>query len=143
VNELTVAEAAYLAGLIDGEGTVTLTRLHRGENRRLVLSPSSTERGLLEYAKVALGAGIITSKRTLSPRHTPSFAYRLTNRLALEALRQIEPYWHGYKADRARLALKCYVALTPRNGRYSEAAKLSRQQFEIALLHIRPPNGDR
>jgi hypothetical protein len=30
--------AAYIAGLIDGEGTITLTRLHAGENRRLVVS---------------------------------------------------------------------------------------------------------
>lgn len=30
------AVAGYIAGLIDGEGTITLTRVHRNENRRLV-----------------------------------------------------------------------------------------------------------
>ena len=35
--------AAYIAGLIDGEGTITLTRLHAHENRRLVVSIANTE----------------------------------------------------------------------------------------------------
>lgn len=40
--------AAYIAGLIDGEGTVTLSRRHANENRQLVISIANTERGLLE-----------------------------------------------------------------------------------------------
>ncbi len=31
---LVPTEAAYIAGLIDGEGTITLTRKHRDENRQ-------------------------------------------------------------------------------------------------------------
>jgi hypothetical protein len=30
-------DLAYIAGLIDGEGTITLTRLHRSQNRQLVM----------------------------------------------------------------------------------------------------------
>ena len=37
---LTPVEAAYIAGLIDGEGTISLSRKHRLENRQLVISPS-------------------------------------------------------------------------------------------------------
>jgi hypothetical protein len=37
VRLLSVAEAAYLAGLIDGEGTVTLSRKHAGDMRQLGL----------------------------------------------------------------------------------------------------------
>ena len=36
MKTLSEVEAAYVAGIIDGEGTVTLTRTHRGENRRPV-----------------------------------------------------------------------------------------------------------
>ena len=39
VKQLDPPEAAYIAGLVDGEGTVTLTTMHRGENRRLVDLP--------------------------------------------------------------------------------------------------------
>ena len=51
VKKLTPEEAAYLAGLIDGEGTIALTRKHRGEHRQLMVSISSTEQPLLKYVK--------------------------------------------------------------------------------------------
>jgi hypothetical protein len=58
INRLTPEQAAYLAGLIDGEGTITLTRMHRHENRRLVMSISSGEqlrddRRAMPYAATA------------------------------------------------------------------------------------------
>ena len=60
------------AGIIDGEGTVTLTRTHRGEYRRPVVSISSTELPLLLYVRQIVGAGRITNKarvRLLTPRN--------------------------------------------------------------------------
>jgi hypothetical protein len=39
--------------LIDGEGTIALTRKHAGEERQLVLSISSTEIDLLDWAQSA------------------------------------------------------------------------------------------
>ena len=49
VNQLSAEAAAYIAGLIDGEGTITLTRLHTNENRRLVISIANTELALLKF----------------------------------------------------------------------------------------------
>jgi hypothetical protein len=40
MKTLSEVDAAYLAGIIDGERMITLTRTHRGENRRLVVSIS-------------------------------------------------------------------------------------------------------
>ena len=76
-RQLTVGEAAYLAGIVDGEGTITLTRMHRGENRRPVVSISSTELPLLLYVKSVVGAGRITRKACVRSCHTPSYAYIL------------------------------------------------------------------
>lgn len=42
-QNLSAADAAYIAGLIDGEGTVALARKHANENRQLAVSISSTE----------------------------------------------------------------------------------------------------
>jgi hypothetical protein len=66
-----------------------------------------------------------------SERHTLSFAFRVTNRQALELLRQVQPYLRSYKVTRAALALKHYLALTPRNGQDTEAQRRARQEFEI------------
>ena len=54
IRSLAPATAGYLAGLIDGEGTITLTRVHRTENRRLVVSISNNELRLLHFVKQAV-----------------------------------------------------------------------------------------
>jgi len=77
---LSPEDAAYLAGLIDGEGTVTLRRRHAADQRQLVVSIANTDRALLEYVLHVVGAGKVTSKRVASDRHTPSFCYSIANR---------------------------------------------------------------
>jgi len=74
VTRLDTSEAAYIAGLIDGEGTVTLTRAHRNENRRLVVCISNNEIAILRFVKSVTGVGKITSKRRASWRqfHLPA-----------------------------------------------------------------------
>jgi hypothetical protein len=137
---LAAAEAAYLAGLIDGEGTVTLTRKHANENRQLAISISSTERKILEHVLDLTGVGKITNKRRDHEHHQPSFAYAVYNRQALALLRQIYPYLRSYKRARARLILHHYVRLTPRNGRYTAAMLAERAVFERDVLETKPPS---
>jgi hypothetical protein len=138
VNTLDAADAAYIAGLVDGEGTVTLSRLHRRENRRLVVCVANNDRALLEHVKATIGAGRITSKRVYSPHHSPSFNYQINSRQALALLRQIVSYLKSYKRIRARLVLRDYLRLTPRNGRYTAEIAAARRKFEADLLAIRP-----
>lgn len=137
VRQLTPERAAYLAGLIDGEGTITLTRIQRHENRRLVVSISNNDASLLTFVRETVGAGKITTKRIYSPRHAPSFTYQLWSRQALQLLRQISPYLRTYKAERAALALRDYLRLTPRNGRYDAATAASRREFERHMLALK------
>ena len=136
-HQLPPTNAAYLAGLIDGEGTVTLTRKHKNENRQLAVTISNTERELLEYALETIGAGKITGKRTTQDHHTPSFTYAIYNRQALDLLEQITPFLRTYKCKRATLILSDYVRLTPRNGKYTEVMLNMRQQFESQVLSIK------
>ena len=118
-KELIPEDAAYIAGLIDGEGTISLSKKHKFDNRQLVVSISNTERNLLNYVQETVGAGRITNKRTSRVNHTPSFTYSISNRQALDLLKQITPYLKSYKFGRATLVLDHYVRLTPRNGRYT------------------------
>ena len=138
VHELTPIDAAYIAGLIDGEGTITLTREHARENKRLVVSISNTEIALLQFVLDSVGAGKITNKRTYSDKHTPSYAYKITNRQALTLLEQIAQYLRSYKRGRAELALNTYISVTPRNGRYTSEQQINREEFERAFLAITP-----
>jgi hypothetical protein len=82
-NKLSETEAAYIAGLVDGEGSITLSRKHRNENRHLGLTISSTELPMLEFVLAATGVGKITNKARSQPHHSHSYAYAVYNRQAL------------------------------------------------------------
>jgi hypothetical protein len=122
--------------LIDGEGSIHLTRRHKGDHRRLAISISNTEMPLLFHVLTVVGAGRITSKATARPDHTPSYAYTIENRQALALLHQVHPYLHSYKAARARLVLDHYVRLTPRNGKYKEAQRAARAELVSAFFSL-------
>ena len=142
VRRLSDTEAAYLAGIVDGEGTVTLTRTHRGENRRPVVSIANTDRALLEYVQETIGAGHITNKARARSNHTPSFAYSISSRSALAVLAQIAPYLRTYKAQRASLLLTGYTSVTSRNGRYSPELQAARAEFEARFFRVSPRDPD-
>lgn len=133
-------DASYIAGLIDGEGTVTLTRKHRNENRHLCVSISNNEIGLLEFVLNRVKTGKITRKRTSRPNHADSYTYAIYNRQALALLKQILPYLKSYKANRAELILRDYLRLTPRNGKYKVEELQERKLFEKQVLAIKPPS---
>src|SRR5438105_3927488 len=137
VQQLDSVHAGYIAGLIDGQGTVTLCRRNRSKNRGLVVSISNTERAILEYVRNLIGAGKITNKRITSIRHTPSYAFNIANRQALELLAQITPFLQSHKAGRAALILQDYIRLTPRNGRYTAEQVQDRKNFIKKFFSIR------
>ncbi len=140
---LDPTEAAWLAGLIDGDGTVALPRRHKNEHRQLEVSISNTDFALLEYVKSIVGVGRITRKRSIARNHTPSGAYQVRNRQALALLQQILPYLRTYKSKRAKLVVENYVRLTPRNGRYTSSLLDERKQFVHEFLMLNPKHKHR
>jgi hypothetical protein len=138
MNALTKCSAAYIAGLVDADGTITVTRKHINENRHPAVTISNTDRHLLEFVLEAVGAGKITAKRRAAINHAPSFAFAIYNRQALQLIRQLRPFLQTYKAQRADLILSDYLKLTPRNGKYSDAALRARKCFEARVLATKP-----
>ena len=137
-NILNPSDAAYIAGLIDGEGSISLSHKHRSENRQLVVSISNNEKPLLEFVLNKVGAGHITNKRVYSEHHAPSATYKITNRQALDLLEQIKPFLQSYKRERARLILNDYLRLTPRNGKYTQQQVEEREIFIKSFFEIQP-----
>jgi hypothetical protein len=133
---LAEADAAYIAGLVDGEGTITLSRRHARDRRQLVLSIANTETCLLEFVLRCVGAGKITRKKTTADHHTVSAVYTISNRQALALIEQLRPYLRSHKRARAALVLSRYVALTPRNGKYTLELEKGRAAFEQEFFSI-------
>lgn len=138
VARLRAVDAAYLAGLIDGEGTIALAHRHRNEQRQLVVSISNTERPLLDWVRSVVGAGKITGKKTYKAHHAAGLTYAVSNRQALALLQQVAAYLRTYKAERAELILRDYVRLTPRNGRYTAEVRAARASLVEQFHALKP-----
>jgi hypothetical protein len=131
---------AYVAGLIDGEGTITLSRNNRcDEFRTPVVSMTSTTRELVDLVQSAYGGSVRTHK-TYRLHHSDSFIWSVRHDRALEMLRRVAPYLRVQeKARRANLILDRYKAVTPRYGKYSNGLKLDKLEFEHSFFHPSTP----
>lgn len=130
----------YVAGIIDGEGTITLSRLHKTDKWRTpVVSVSSTTIEILN-ALVAVFGGHICKHKTYKRHHLPGFSWRVSGRKAVDVCAQLKPYLLvPSKRYRAELIATKYVACTPRNGKYTDTQKRKKQQFESAFFHPSKP----
>jgi hypothetical protein len=138
VSKLSVADSAYVAGIVDGEGTITLSVKQKGGTRHLAVTVSGTEMSLIGYLLKVISVGRITRKKVYQEHHKQSYTYAVYSRQAIDLLKQITPYLKTYKVKRAKLALKDYIAVTPRNGRYTEDMKKKKEKFVEKFLATLP-----
>lgn len=131
-------EKSYLAGIIDGEGSITLTRFHRNQYHSPCVSIASTDLELLEWVKLTIGSGKITSKKNYNEeRHKDSYTYTIIYDDAIKLLQEIELYLVIYKKKaRAQHIIAKYKKVTLRNGRYNEKQKLDKEQFYIDFIAL-------
>ncbi|WP_261134255.1 LAGLIDADG family homing endonuclease [Bacillus sp. Marseille-Q3570] len=125
-------EAVYLAGIIDGEGSITLTRMHEKEHRRPCVTIPSTDKELLDYIKTLIN-GSITKKKNYNPGiHKDSFTLNIKKKKdVFYVLQNITPYLRIKKKKlRAIWILENYDDVTPRNGKYNKELLIKKIKFE-------------
>lgn len=132
---MTDIERGYLAGIIDGEGTIILTK--DKEFRYPTIAVSSCTLGILETVKEICDGGVITPKRTYKSTHSPSWAWKIERQRAIAILEEVTPFLkEPKKKARAELIIKDYTRLTPRNGRYTDELRAAKHEFEDAFFAI-------
>ena len=138
-NLLSIEDRCYLAGLFDGEGTITLTRISKKRPfRDIVLTIPSTTRNLLDYCKEVTNIGSITSKKNYKSHHKPSWSWSArSNRQNINLLCQIIPYMkEPLKIKRVNKILSEWDSVTLRNGRYSEEQWKNKLLFEKEFFEL-------
>ncbi|WP_406686280.1 LAGLIDADG family homing endonuclease [Rossellomorea vietnamensis] len=131
-------EAAYLAGIIDGEGSITLTRMHDKEHRRPCITVASTDYELLEYLQI-LTNGQITKKKNYHPdRHLNSYTLSIkAKNQVLYILKLVFPFLRVLKKKkRASWILDHYDRVTVRNGKYSTDKLKQKVTFEEEFFKL-------
>ena len=110
-------EKAYVAGIVDGEGTVTLMKHHKNETPIPHVSVANNNLKLLQWIKHRCG-GLIASKKKYKPQHNDSFVWSVRQDRALRFLEEIAKYLI-VKKPQAVLILEKYKAVTHRAGKYT------------------------
>ena len=132
----------YIAGIMDGEGTITLTRIHKTDQYRTpVVSVSSTSYEILDFIHKHYG-GIIINHKTYQKHHKQSWIWKVTYDKAIRLVSDVYPYLlDNTKRYRAYLLISRYKHVTLRNGRYSESQKQAKLQFEHEFFQTEDISG--
>ena len=113
INTLSIADAAYIAGIVDADGCVTASlsrNSHRFPSPLLIVTNSDFE--LITWLKSVVGAGTsyLTKTRPCRPDQNrdnwnPVHRYQLTGWRATNLMVQLCPYMR-VKAQRAKLVMQ-------------------------------------
>ncbi|EKQ55459.1 MULTISPECIES: LAGLIDADG family homing endonuclease [unclassified Clostridium] len=136
---MTDLEKAYIAGIIDGEGSIMLQRFHYNEYPSPCISIASTTYELLYWIKSVIGKGVIKQKKNYDNfKHKDCYSYILKYNDAIKLLKEIYPFLIiNSKRKRAELILNKYKSLTPRNGRYSDELLKAKSDFYNEFISIK------
>lgn len=118
---MSPTEAAWLAGLYEGEGCLSRTVDNRNGNVGYALIIAMTDRDVIERLPVLTGTGNITTHVHDNPRWKPRHTWRTGRRSDIAAIIQaIRPYLGERRGADADAFLEWY------NGPHPYATRLSR-----------------
>jgi hypothetical protein len=122
---------SYIAGIIDGEGTITLSRSSKTSKfRHPIISVSNTDMNILNLLKNSVG-GSISKHKTYKKHHKQSWSWKISYNKALLLLENIRPYLRcNEKIYRMNILLNEYKSVTNRNGKYTNQQKKKKLDFE-------------
>lgn len=99
MRSLSENEAAYLAGLIDGEGTIFVQRVKGGKkvskcgfHYRAGLAISMTDRRLMKWVHRVTGVGKVSGVRRHKKKHKPGFRWNVWSQQASALLLILYPF---------------------------------------------------
>lgn len=135
---MKIHEAAYLAGIVDGEGTITLTRMHSKEFRRPCITIASTDIELLIFIQTLTGGSIISKKNYQPDKHKDSYTLTIKKKeMVFFILINILPFLKIEKKRKRSLWILCnYNLVTPRNGKYTPELLKEKILFEEGFFSI-------
>ncbi len=127
VTRLTKVQIAWLAGLIDGEGCISIVKgKPKGENKSTIyylsLAMNMIDKPTIKLVQKLTG-GSVCKRVVRGPNKRTFYSWTLTCQRALELLRIIKPY-SITKATQVRLGIEFQSRIKPNGHRLLTASEL-------------------
>lgn len=127
----------YISGFFDADGSITLIRVKKNENKSISISFTNNERSILEeirefILKQLQVKGFIIFKRKIKTTHQDSYELRYSHKSALSVANQLKSR-HPKKIHRINICNQIKQKIKG-NGKYSEQEKQDRDQLEIEFF---------
>jgi hypothetical protein len=104
--KLASTDAAYIAGFLDGEGSIMLYRRKDRGKVELRITATNTHREILEWIMSTTGCGSIIAQGQPNPdKHYPAWHWRIKPSDCVALLEVVRPYLR-LKASQADLAME-------------------------------------
>ena len=125
-------ELAYIAGIVDGEGSIAISRARRGGHTTyfVSVSVSNTVHWLLEWLKFNFGGCIVQLKKP--PQQKEAWEWKLSRGPGMRFVKAILPYLLLKKAQ-ADLAIKFQERKGPPGPKTDEEKAL--EEADWVLMH--------
>lgn len=131
---MTAVEKAYIAGIVDGEGSVGLWRHHKNETHAPNVSVANNNLELLQWIQAKVGGTIVSKKKQL-PHHNNSYAWSIKQDRAIRFLNEIKKYLI-IKKRQAELITKEYKMVTHRAGKYTPEMLKKKEALVAAIRKL-------
>lgn len=132
----------YVAGLIDGEGTVGLEPQSGTRFRGPFVSVPSTSMGIIRWLQAHYPGGVVSTRRSGNDRHADCYVWKLRGSKALVLLTKVWPLLQEEnKRERARLLAEEYRPSTVANGRYTETQLAKKLALEERVMMLNSRHG--
>ena len=127
-------DLAYIAGIIDGEGSIYTDRhpSKKGLARyNIVVSVGMTDKSALEFIQVFFGGKIRCQNRAIHKNWKPELIWKVSGEKAQIVLKAIKPYLLTKRAQ-AEVALRL-LEVHPRYKRYSAMERFLQEADALAI----------
>lgn len=151
MNELSETEKAYLAGLIDGEGCIYMSKSARSRGRgkpsyALGFAMVMTSKDTIRYCHELTGVGTVCyfPRHKKNEKHRDQWQWMVSKQDTLEMLQQIYPYLR-LKQPQAKLAIEYATVVCPgwRHGPIPPGLPEKQEAYYVAIKNLKWEDGSR
>ena len=135
---MTEVEKAYIAGIVDGEGSIGLWRHHKNETHTPNVTIANNSLPLLQWIQSKAG-GHIVSKKKRQAHHGDSYAWSVRQDRAIKFLNEIKAYLI-LKKPQAELITGEYKAVTHRAGKYTPEMLMKKEALAAQIRSLNKRN---